>query len=148
MSILIRIFGQALFLLVASFMTQSAQGAPDLTIQEEEGGLIQLASGLRYKVIKEGSGPKPSINDTVVTHYHGTFLDGSMFDSSVRRGTPATFPVNGVIKGWTEALQLMSVGSKWRLVIPPSLAYGKRGMRGAIPPNATLIFEVELLDIR
>ena len=78
MSILIRIFGQALFLLVASFMTQSAQGAPDLTIQEEEGGLIQLASGLRYKVIKEGSGPKPSINDTVVTHYHGTFLDLSL----------------------------------------------------------------------
>ena len=139
MSILIRIFGQALFLLVASSMSQSAQGASDLTIQEieEEGGLIQLASGLRYKVIKEGSGPKPSINDTVVTHYHGTFLDGSMFDSSVRRGTPATFPVNGVIKGWTEALQLMSVGSKWRLVIPPGLAYGKRGMRGAIPVSYT-----------
>jgi len=150
LSILIRVFGQGLFLLVASFISQNAQGASDLTIQEieEEGGLIQLVSGLRYKVIKEGSGPKPSINDTVVTHYHGTFLDGSMFDSSVRRGTPATFPVNGVIRGWTEALQLMSVGSKWRLVIPPDLAYGKRGMRGAIPPNATLIFEVELLDIR
>ena len=150
LSILVRIFGQAVFILSATFFSQSVQGASDLTIQqiEEEGGLVQLASGLRYKVIREGSGPKPLVNDTVVTHYHGTFLDGSMFDSSVRRGTPATFPVNGVIKGWTEALQLMSVGSKWRLVIPPHLAYGKRGMRGAIPPNATLIFEVELLDIR
>ena len=107
-----------------------------------------MASGLRYKVIREGSGPKPLVNDTVVTHYHGTFLDGSMFDSSVLRGTPATFPVNGVIKGWTEALQLMSVGSKWRLVIPPHLAYGKRGMRGAVPTNASQRVEVELLDIR
>ena len=106
-----------------------------------------MASGLRYKVIREGSGPKPLVNDTVVTHYHGTFLDGSMFDSSVRRGTPATFPVNGVIKGWTEALQLMSVGSKWRLYIPHDLAYGDRGAGAAIPPFATLIFEVELLEV-
>ena len=100
MSILVRIFGQAVFILSATFFSQSVQGASDLTIQqiEEEGGLVQLASGLRYKVIREGSGPKPLVNDTVVTHYHGTFLDGSMFDSSVRRGTPATFPVNGVIK--------------------------------------------------
>ena len=86
--------------------------------------------------------------DTVVTHYHGTFLDGSVFDSSVDRGVPATFPVNGVIRGWTEALQLMNVGSKWRLVIPPNLAYGKRGMGRVVPPNATLVFEVELLEIR
>jgi len=113
LSILVRIFGQAFFILAATFLSQSVQGASDLTIQqiEEEGGLVQLASGLRYKVMREGTGPKPLVNDTVVTHYHGTFLDGSMFDSSVRRGTPETFAVNGVIKGWTEALQLMSVGS-------------------------------------
>ena len=150
MSVFFKLFCQAYFLLAVTFISQSAQTASGLTTQaiEQEGGMIQLASGLRYKVINEGSGPKPSLNDTVVTHYHGTFLDGSIFDSSVRRGTPATFPVSKVIRGWTEALQLMSVGSKWRLVIPPDLAYGKRGIRGAIPPNATLIFEVELLDIK
>ena len=137
-----------LFVMLLPF--SNVLGAKGMTIEEieKEGGLITLASGLRYKVITEGAGAKPSASDTVVTHYHGTFLDGSVFDSSVERGKPATFPVNGVIRGWTEALQLMGVGSKWRLVIPSELAYGKRGAGGRIPPDATLIFEVELLDIR
>ena len=137
-----------LFVMLLPF--SNVLGAEGMTIEEieKEGGLITLASGLRYKVITEGAGAKPSASDTVVTHYHGTFLDGSVFDSSVERGKPATFPVNGVIRGWTEALQLMGVGSKWRLVIPSELAYGKRGAGGRIPPDATLIFEVELLDIR
>ena len=145
---LIKFLGLFIFGLMGSFSFVAA--APGLTIQEIEGvgGINTLTSGLRYQVLKEGAGAKPSITDTVVTHYHGTFLDGSVFDSSVDRGAPATFPVNGVIRGWTEALQLMSVGSKWRLVIPPDLAYGKRGAGRLIPPNATLIFEVELLDIR
>ena len=145
---LIKFLGLFIFGLMGSFSFVAA--APGLTIQEIEGvgGINSLTSGLRYQVLKEGTGAKPSITDTVVTHYHGTFLDGSVFDSSVDRGAPATFPVNGVIRGWTEALQLMSVGSKWRLVIPPDLAYGKRGAGRLIPPNATLIFEVELLDIR
>ena len=145
---LIKVLGLFIFGLMGSFSFVAA--APGLTIQEIEGvgGINTLSSGLRYQVLKEGTGAKPSITDTVVTHYHGTFLDGLVFDSSVDRGAPATFPVNGVIRGWTEALQLMSVGSKWRLVIPPDLAYGKRGAGGLIPPNATLIFEVELLDIR
>ncbi len=145
---LIKFLGLFIFGLMGSFSFVAA--APGLTIQEIEGvgGINTLSSGLRYQVLKEGTGAKPSITDTVVTHYHGTFLDGSVFDSSVDRGAPATFPVNGVIRGWTEALQLMSVGSKWRLVIPPDLAYGKRGAGRLIPPNATLIFEVELLDIR
>ena len=145
---LIKFLGLFIFGLMGSFSFVAA--APGLTIQEIEGvgGINTLTSGLRYQVLKEGTGAKPSITDTVVTHYHGTFLDGSVFDSSVDRGAPATFPVNGLIRGWTEALQLMSVGSKWRLVIPPDLAYGKRGAGRLIPPNATLIFEVELLDIR
>ena len=103
------------------------------------------ASGLQYEVLTEGSGPKPQATDTVVTHYHGTLTDGTVFDSSVERGSPASFPVNRVIPGWTEALQMMGVGSEWRLVVPPELAYGERGAGAAIPPNATLVFEVELL---
>jgi len=106
-----------------------------------------LESGLQYEVLVAGTGAKPSAEDTVMTHYHGTLTDGTVFDSSVERGSPATFPVNRVIPGWTEALQLMGVGSKWRLVIPPELAYGDRGAGGAIPPNSTLVFEVELLEI-
>ena len=106
-----------------------------------------LPSGLQYEVIKTGTGPKPGPTDTVSTHYHGTLIDGTVFDSSVDRGVPAEFPVNRVIAGWTEALQLMAVGSKWRLVIPPELAYGERGSGGVIPPQATLVFEVELLSI-
>lgn len=112
-------------------------------------GIITLPSGLQYKVLKEGTGPQPKLTDKVMTHYHGTLVDGRIFDSSVERGEPLTFPVNGVISGWTEALQLMKVGSKWKLFIPSHLAYGERGAGGGlIGPNETLIFEVELLEIK
>lgn len=104
-------------------------------------------SGLQYEILVEGNGDKPSADSTVRTHYHGTFPDGKVFDSSYDRGQPAEFPVNGVIAGWTEALQMMPVGSKWRLHVPYNLAYGERGSQGAIPPYATLVFDVELLDI-
>ncbi|MBO5272517.1 MAG: FKBP-type peptidyl-prolyl cis-trans isomerase [Muribaculaceae bacterium] len=104
-------------------------------------------SGLQYEVITEGNGDKPAASDTVVVHYTGTLIDGTVFDSSVERGTPATFGVTQVIPGWVEALQLMQVGAKWRLYIPSDLAYGTRGAGGAIGPNSTLIFDVELLQI-
>lgn len=104
-------------------------------------------SGLQYEVINEGNGDKPAASDTVVVHYIGTLIDGTVFDSSVERGTPATFGVTQVIPGWVEALQLMQVGAKWRLYIPSDLAYGPRGAGGAIGPNSTLIFDVELLQI-
>lgn len=116
---------------------------------EENGkreGVTTTASGLQYEVLVAGDGAKPGPRDTVTTHYHGTLIDGQVFDSSVDRGQPASFPVNGVIRGWTEALQLMGVGSKWRLYIPPDLAYGERAV-GSIPANSTLIFDVELLGI-
>jgi FKBP-type peptidyl-prolyl cis-trans isomerase FklB len=106
-----------------------------------------LSSGLQYEVITEGTGVKPSAKNKVTCHYHGSLIDGTVFDSSVRRGQPATFPLNMVIKGWTEGLQLMSVGSKWRFFIPPQLAYGDRQTGAEIGPNSTLIFEVELLDV-
>lgn len=121
-----------------------------ITFLEQNGkkeGVISLDSGLQYEVINTGEGEKPSNDSTVKTHYHGTLINGEVFDSSVQRGQPAEFPVNGVIAGWTEALQLMSVGSKWRLFVPSYLAYGERGAGGQIGPNTTLIFEVELLDI-
>ncbi len=104
-------------------------------------------SGLQYEVITEGAGAKPKSTDTVVVHYRGTFPDGKEFDSSYKRMEPISFPLDGVIPGWTEGLQLMTVGSKYRFTIPPHLGYGKRGAGGVIPPNATLIFEVELIDI-
>ncbi|MDQ6813783.1 MAG: FKBP-type peptidyl-prolyl cis-trans isomerase [Bacteroidota bacterium] len=104
-------------------------------------------SGLQYEVLTEGTGPKPKPTDKVKCHYHGTLIDGTVFDSSVQRGQPATFPLNMVIKGWTEALQLMSVGSKYRLFLHPSLAYGERQTGAVIGPNSTLIFDVELLGI-
>jgi len=110
-------------------------------------GVVTLPSGLQYKIIKEGNGPKPKETDNVTVHYKGTLLDGTQFDSSYDRGEPVTFPLNRVIKGWTEALQLMPVGSKWQLFIPPNLAYGKDGNQ-RIPPNALLQFEVELLEIK
>ena len=110
-------------------------------------GVIETESGLQYKVLKEGYGESPTINDQVKCHYHGILLDGTVFDSSVERKQPAIFPVNAVIQGWIEALQLMTVGAKWRLFIPSNLAYGIEGAGGLIGPNATLIFDVELLEI-
>ncbi len=109
--------------------------------------VLVLESGLQYEILKNGNGPKPNLNDQVTTHYHGTLIDGTVFDSSVERGQPATFPVSGVIKGWTEALQLMEVGSKWKLYIPYNLAYGEKGAGAQIGPYTTLIFEVELIKI-
>ena len=123
------------------------QGANFLAENAQKEGVISLESGLQYEILKQGSGAKPTINDNVTTHYHGTLIDGTIFDSSVDRGQPATFPVSGVIKGWTEALQLMSVGSKWRLYVPYDLAYGERGAGANIGPFTTLIFEVELISI-
>ncbi len=110
--------------------------------------VVTLPSGLQYEIMKAGNGPKPKATDTVLCHYHGTLVNGTVFDSSVRRGQPAAFPVNGVIAGWVEALQLMPVGSKWKLFIPYNLAYGARGAGESIPPYAALIFEVELLEIK
>jgi FKBP-type peptidyl-prolyl cis-trans isomerase FklB len=111
-------------------------------------GVKTLESGLQYKVIKEGTGKTPKLTDTVSTHYRGTLLDGTEFDSSYKRNEPAEFPVSGVIKGWTEALQLMKEGAKWVLYVPPKLAYGERGAGGIIGPNETLIFEIELLKVK
>ncbi|GAA4456570.1 MAG: FKBP-type peptidyl-prolyl cis-trans isomerase [Chitinophagaceae bacterium] len=110
-------------------------------------GVVTLPSGLQYEIIKAAEGPKPGATDKVTCHYHGTLIDGTVFDSSVQRGQPASFPLNMVIRGWTEALQLMSLGSKWRLFLPADLAYGDRHVSAAIGPNSTLIFEVELLGI-
>lgn len=113
----------------------------------KQDGVITLESGLQYKVIKAGEGVSPQAESTVQVHYSGTLLDGTEFDSSYKRGEPASFPVNGVISGWTEALQLMKEGAKWQLVIPAELAYAERGAPPMIPPNATLLFDVELLKI-
>jgi len=118
-----------------------------LAANGQKEGVITTASGLQYEILTEGTGEKPGPASKVTTHYHGTTLDGNVFDSSVDRGEPIQFPVNGVIKGWTEALQLMPVGSKWRLFIPSDLAYGPRGSGDKIPPHAALIFEVELISI-
>ena len=144
---------QALQTAVSEKMAQASAGIREAgdafrAAYAQQEGVVQLPSGLLYEVLQEGSGPKPTAADTVSTHYHGTLIDGMVFDSSVERGQPASFPVGGVIAGWTEALQLMAVGSKWRLVIPPELAYGDRGAGGDIKPGATLIFEVELLEIK
>jgi FKBP-type peptidyl-prolyl cis-trans isomerase FklB len=109
--------------------------------------VISLPSGLQYKQLKAGTGKKPGLRDKVTTHYHGTLINGTVFDSSYERNEPATFPVNGVIAGWTEALQLMNEGSIWELYIPSDLAYGRRGAGGDIGPNETLIFKVELLQV-
>jgi FKBP-type peptidyl-prolyl cis-trans isomerase FklB len=124
-------------------------GEAFLAENKTKDGVVTLPSGLQYKILKEGTGPKPAATDTVVCNYKGTLLDNTEFDSSYKRGQPATFPVGGVIKGWTEALQLMPVGSKWELFIPSELAYGARGgPGGGIGPNATLVFEVELMSIQ
>jgi FKBP-type peptidyl-prolyl cis-trans isomerase FklB len=111
-------------------------------------GVQTLPSGLQYKVLKEGTGPKPSATDTVTVHYRGTLIDGTEFDSSYSRNEPATFPLGRVIKGWTEALQLMGEGAKWELYIPPDLGYGERGAGAKIPPQSALVFEVELIQAK
>ena len=123
------------------------EGETFLAANKSKDGVKVLPDGLQYKVLTEGSGPKPAATDTVTVNYRGTLINGKEFDSSYKRGQPATFPVSGVIKGWTEALQLMPVGSKWQLFIPADLAYGDRGAGADIGPGDTLIFEVELLSI-
>lgn len=127
---------------------QEAMAKAFLAENGAKAGVKTTESGLQIEMISEGKGPKPKASDTVTVHYTGTLADGTEFDSSVRRGEPATFPLSGVIPGWTEGLQLMNVGSKARLVIPSELGYGPRGAGGRIPPNAVLVFEVELLDIK
>ena len=128
--------------------TNKKDGDAFLAENKAKAGVVTLPSGLQYKILSEGTGPKPAATDSVVCNYKGTLLDGTEFDSSAKHGGPATFPVSGVIKGWTEALQLMPVGSKWQLFVPADLAYGQRGAGGGIAPNSTLIFEVELVSIK
>ena len=123
-------------------------GQEFLEANAKKDGVVSLASGLQYEVITDGGdGPKPTAYNTVTCHYHGTLINGTIFDSSVQRGRPASFPLNRVISGWTEGLQLMSVGSKWRFFIPPHLGYGSQQVSAEIGPNSTLIFEVELISI-
>jgi len=124
------------------------EGDSFLAANKTKEGIVTLPSGLEYKILTQGTGPKPAATDTVVCNYRGTLINGTEFDSSHKRGQPATFPVSGVIKGWTEALQLMPVGSKWQLFLPAELAYGERGPSPEIGPNSTLVFEVELLSIQ
>jgi FKBP-type peptidyl-prolyl cis-trans isomerase FklB len=125
-----------------------AEGEKFLAENAKKEGVKVLPSGLQYKEITPGTGKSPKTADTVTTHYKGTLTDGTEFDSSYKRGEPATFPVSGVIPGWTEALQLMKEGAKWQLFVPPNLAYGEKGAGQVIGPNATLIFEVELLTVK
>lgn len=142
--------------ILEEFITKASKGQSNenlekgiqfLSENKKKEGVTELPSGLQYKILKEGFGDLPAFNDEVKCHYHGTLIDGTVFDSSVERGQPAVFPVNGVIQGWVEALQLMSAGSKWRLFIPPQLGYGEQGAGGIIGPNTTLVFDVELLEI-
>jgi FKBP-type peptidyl-prolyl cis-trans isomerase FklB len=125
-----------------------ADGEKFLAENAKKAGVTSLPSGLQYKEITPGKGKSPKTSDTVTTHYKGTLIDGTEFDSSYKRGQPVSFPVSGVIAGWTEALQLMKEGAKWQLFIPSNLAYGERGAGGVIGPNATLIFEVELISVK
>jgi len=124
------------------------EGEAFLAENKKKDGVKTLPSGLQYKVITEGKGKSPKATDTVVVNYRGTLIDGTEFDSSYKRGQPATFPVNGVIPGWTEALQLMKEGSKWQIVLPSNIAYGEKGAGNSIGPNATLVFEVELITVK
>ena len=148
-------FDEAQHLLQAYFKDLQAEkfemnkqvGEEFLRINKEKRGVVTLPSGLQSEVLKTGDGQKPGPNDKVRCHYHGTLIDGRVFDSSIERGQPAVFGVSQVIRGWTEALQLMNVGSKWRLFIPSDMAYGAHGAGEAIEPNMTLIFDVELLGI-
>ena len=129
------------------FLPNKLEGEKFLTENKKKEGIVTLPSGLQYQIIKAGDGPKPTANDKVKTHYHGTLIDGTVFDSSVDRGEPITFPVTGVIPGWVEALQLMPVGSKWKLYVPQNLAYGARPAGDKIKPYSTLVFDVELISI-
>ncbi|BDQ11028.1 FKBP-type peptidyl-prolyl cis-trans isomerase [Sediminibacterium sp. TEGAF015] len=122
------------------------EGQAFLAANKEKEGIVELPSGLQYEIITQGTGPKPLASNEVTCHYHGTLINGTIFDSSVQRGRPASFPLNMVIKGWTEGLQLMPTGSKWRFFIPPHLGYGDRQVSAQIGPNSTLIFEVELIS--
>lgn len=122
-------------------------GEDFLAANKDKEGVTALPSGLQYEVLVQGDGPKPTANNSVTCHYHGTLINGTVFDSSVQRGKPATFPLNAVIKGWTEGVPLMNVGSKYRFYIPPHLAYGERQVSAQIGANSTLIFDVELLGI-
>jgi FKBP-type peptidyl-prolyl cis-trans isomerase len=128
--------------------TNKKEGDAFLAANKSKQGVVALPSGLQYKILQQGTGPKPTAADTVVCNYKGTLINGAEFDSSYKRGEPATFPVGKVIKGWTEALQLMPTGSKWQLFLPSDMAYGERGAGNDIGPNATLIFEVELISIQ
>jgi len=137
------------FSLISCTTLAKDTGVEFLEKNKTKKGVVTLKSGLQYEVIKAGEGKThPKLSDTVSTHYHGTLVDGTVFDSSVARGEPTSFPVNRVIKGWTEALMLMNVGDKWRLFIPAELAYGDHGAGDIIGPGATLIFEIELLEIK
>jgi FKBP-type peptidyl-prolyl cis-trans isomerase FklB len=127
--------------------SQAAAGEAFLAENAKKEGVKTTASGLQYKVLKSGTGESPKLTDTVKVHYQGTLIDGTIFDSSIQRGQPISFPVGGVIPGWVEALQMMKVGDKWQLFIPANLAYGENSPTPAIPPNSVLIFEVELLGI-
>ncbi len=129
-------------------VTPLERGVAFLEENGRRANVVTTPSGLQYEVLESGTGATPGATDYVTAHYHGTLIDGRVFDSSVQRGQPNEFPVNGVIGGWTEALQLMQVGDKWRLYIPPALAYGKRGAGPTIGPDETLIFEVELISVR
>ena len=131
----------------AAAKEKSAEGEAYLVENAKRDEVTVTESGLQYEVLATGEGEKPTAASTVRTHYHGSFISGDVFDSSVDRGQPAEFPVSGVIPGWTEALQLMTEGSKWRLYVPYNLAYGEQGSQGAIPPYSTLIFDVELIAI-
>lgn len=130
-----------------AFEKNVSEGKAFLEANGKRGEVVTLKSGLQYEILKEGNGPIPKANNTVKVHYHGTLIDGTVFDSSVQRGQPATFGVTQVISGWVEALQLMPVGSKWKLFIPSNLAYGSQGAGQHIGPHTTLIFDVELLGI-
>lgn len=126
----------------------ATEGGEFRKANKKKKGVNELKSGIQYEVLTEGKGKKPKITDTVTVHYHGSLISGKVFDSSVKRGKPATFPLKGVIKGWQEVVPLMPMGSKWRIVIPPELAYGERGTGASIGPNETLIFEIELIAIK
>ncbi len=133
--------------ILEKFEINKKAGEEFLNINKGKAGVVTLPSGLQYQVLQKGEGPKPTASDKVKCHYHGTLINGTVFDSSVQRGEPAVFGVSQVIPGWVEALQLMPVGSKWRLFIPSDLAYGEHGAGEAIEPNSALVFDVELLDI-